>query len=147
MIYWIIAAILFGGSAWIHASWYSGMTGWTFVHAPFLIGLIVGTYLMLWWTTLFASRLTVWEAKYRGIRLPRGVVLRGLYYHAAHYVPVGIMAIVTTGGYVRLFHRGVFTFQSATPYLWVLSGEVIVGAMYLFFTYWAAMRNMMYANR
>jgi hypothetical protein len=32
-------------------------------------------------------------------------------------------------------------------YLYTLSGEVILAAIYLFWTYWIAMRNIMYANR
>jgi hypothetical protein len=32
-------------------------------------------------------------------------------------------------------------------YLYVLCGEVVLGAFYLFKTYWIGMRNIMYANR
>ena len=35
---------------------------------------------------------------------------------------------------------------STTTYLYALCGEVVVGALYLFRTYWIGMRNMMYAN-
>jgi len=31
-------------------------------------------------------------------------------------------------------------------YLYVLCGEVILAAGYLFMTYWTGMRNLMYAN-
>ena len=34
-----------------------------------------------------------------------------------------------------------------TRYLYILSAEVILGALYLFKTYWIGMRNMMFANR
>ena len=42
---------------------------------------------------------------------------------------------------------GILGVMSGTKYLYVLCGEVIVAAFYLFETYWIAMRNMMYANR
>jgi hypothetical protein len=147
LIHWGLTALLFGTAAWTHALWFSRMTGWRFVNGPFLLALIVLSFISLWGITRLASRLTVWEARYRGIRLPRGAVLRGLYYHAAHYLPVGLLALLTTAGYFALSRRGVLGPETGDRYLWVLSGEVIVCAMYLFWTYWAAMRNMMYANR
>ena len=36
--------------------------------------------------------------------------------------------------------------STTTTYLYVLSAEVVIAAIYLFKTYWIAMRNMMYAN-
>ena len=55
-----------------------------------------------------------------------------------------LVAFVTVVGYrLTLAH----TPGTATRYLYVLCAEVIVGAAYLFHTYWIAMRNMMYANR
>jgi hypothetical protein len=144
LIHWGLTAVLFGTAAWVHAR--NMML--TFVNLPVLAGLIAVCFLSLWGITHLASRLTVWEARYRGIRLPRGAVLRGLYYHAAHYFPVALLALATTWGYLVLSRRGVFdAAQTGTLYLWALSGEVVVCAMYLFWTYWAAMRNMMYANR
>lgn len=147
MVFWIVSAALFGAAAYLHSSWYATMTGWTFVRWPFLIALIVATFFGLWGITNLASRLTVWEARYRGYRLPRSVVLRGLYYHAAHYLPVGLVAFLTTAGYLFCYRRNLLGPTTADRYLIALSVEVVVAAMYLFWTYWAAMRNMMYANR
>jgi len=79
--------------------------------------------------------------------LPLAVVRRGLYYHAAHYLPVAIIAVATVIGYQVLLSRRVVGIATASNYLYVLSGEVIVAALYLFHTYWIGMRNMMYANR
>jgi hypothetical protein len=53
---------------------------------------------------------------------------------------------VTVVGYDLLLARHVLGGLSALPYLYVICGEVIVGALYLFWTYWIGMRNMMYAN-
>jgi hypothetical protein len=98
-------------------------------------------------TTELASMLTAWEAGYRGMRLPAKVVKRGLYYHAAHYLPVAIVAFVTVAGYQFLLTRGRLSAESATWYLYLLSAEVVLSAGYLFQTYWIGMRNMLYANR
>jgi hypothetical protein len=97
--------------------------------------------------TRFAARLTNWEATYRGLRLPVPVVRRGLAFHAAHYLPVAIVALVTTAAYQIALHlHQMYWLIHWKIYLGVLCAEVILGAAYLFNTYWIAMRNMMYAN-
>lgn len=93
-----------------------------------------------------AARLTAWEARYRELRLPLPVVLRSLDYHAAHYVPVALLGLSTVVGYRLLHDYRILDFRSDVPYLYVLCGEVIIGATYLFVTYWTAMRSIMYAN-
>jgi len=70
-----------------------------------------------------------------------------MYYHAAHYLPVGLVAAVTVVAFVELLSRGTLGVEWYTRYLYVLSAEVVIAAFYLFKTYWTAMRNMMYANR
>jgi hypothetical protein len=97
--------------------------------------------------TWLAARLTTWEATYRGIRLPVAVVLRGMYYHTAHYVPVAVVAFATVSGYWLLNRARVLDLTTASTYLYVLCAQVIACAAYLFHTYWIGMRNMMYANR
>jgi hypothetical protein len=96
--------------------------------------------------TRFASRLTAWEAAYRGYRLPYRPVLRGLYFHAAHYLPVALLAFATL-----LFSKFALerypTHFTYDRYAYILCAEVILAAGYLFKTYWIGMRNMMYANR
>jgi hypothetical protein len=100
--------------------------------------------------TRVATRLTTWEANYRGYRLPLQVVRRGLAFHAAHYLPVAIVALITTAAYQIALHRNrtslMYWLIHWKIYIGVLSAEVILGAMYLFTTYWIAMRKMMYAN-
>ena len=74
------------------------------------------------------------------------VVLRGLHYHAAHYLPVALVALVTVAGY-QVLDLSRLGPNAPVRYLYVLCGEVVAGAGYLFHTYWIAMRNMMYANK
>jgi len=155
-IQWTIAAVLIGSSGWLHADLMGGL-GPVQVVAPrmeklvFLLSLpvtIVATYAFFFVLNSIAASLTTFEATYRGIRLPRPVVLRALHYHAAHYLPVALLAVATVGGF-KLFvivsprHAGPFE----VTYLYVICGEVVLAAVYLFRTYWVAMRNMMYANR
>ena len=75
--------------------------------------------------------------------------LRGLYYHAAHYLPVAVSAIIVVGGYQLLVavKGDSLPYNSPAIYLYVLSGQIVLSAMYLFQTYWIGMHNMMYANR
>jgi len=100
-------------------------------------------------TTRVAAQLTTWEATYRGYRLPYPIVLRGMYYHAAHYLPVAIAAFIVVAGYqvLLLIAGNKLPFDSPTYYLYFLCGLVVLCAIYLFQTYWVGMRNMMYANR
>ena len=97
------------------------------------------------------ARLATWlsaiEAKYWGMRLPHQVVRRAMLFHRAHYLPVGIVAAVVVCGYQLLLHARVLDRTYDTFYLYALSGTVIISAIYLFQTYWIAMRAMMYANR
>src|SRR5205814_1383402 len=101
--HWIIASILLGLAAGIHATWYGNTYGTGILRsfpAPLIwCALIFIAYIMLWGTTEIAARLTHWEATYRGLRLPLPVVRRGLYYHAAHYLPVGLVALATIVAY------------------------------------------------
>lgn len=152
----LISAHLFALTAYVHARWFVvdvlGITGVKRGTAPLWLmvcgfAAIPFIYFALDWTTRLAARLTAWEASYRGYRIPHAVALRGLHYHAAHYMPVAIIALATVIGYQVLLRAEVLTNAQSTRYLYVLSGEVIAGAGYLFHTYWIGMRNMMYANR
>jgi hypothetical protein len=149
-IHWIITSLLFGAAAYGHLAWYVGIGGsWagiSRVHWTFAAILVLITFVTLRIVTYIAARLTNWEASYRGLRLPLNVVLRGMYYHAAHYLPVALGAAITVCGYQFLYRRGLVPIDSITTYLYVLCAEVIVFAAFLFHTYWIGMRNMMYAN-
>jgi hypothetical protein len=147
-IHWGISSILFAVAAWVHMDWFLGMSRTlkmgTYVPWYMTIPLALAAFTFLLMTTRLAARLTTWEATYRGYRLPVNVVLRGLDYHAAHYLPVAIVAWVTVIGYrVALGHSPLLV-TWGTTYLYTLCVEVVVAALYLFRT---AMRNMMYASR
>jgi hypothetical protein len=149
LIHWWICAVLFGVAAWIH--WQSELTPQSFrlqpwIGIPLLCALPLLAWLALSGTIRLAARLTAWEARYRGFRLPHGVVRRALYYHSAHILPVALVVFFTCAAYrFVLIHWPLHSFDMI--YLYVLCGEVIVGAGYLFYTYWIGMRGWMYANR
>jgi hypothetical protein len=156
-IHWLITAGLFGITAATHAVWSPSGLGafpdfpggpWA-LFALLVIALSVLTYVSLDLITRLAARLTTWEATYRGIRLPYNIVLRGMYYHAAHYLPVAVAAMFVVEGYQLLWRSFNQLLPTNLPmiYLYVLCGLVILCAIYLFQTYWIGMRNMMYANR
>jgi hypothetical protein len=150
-IHWAVTSLLFGAAMYGHLAWYVGIGGsWagiTRVHWSFAPALVLITFLVLRIVTYVAARLTNWEASYRGLRMPLNVVLRGMYYHAAHYLPVAAGAAMTVFGYRWLFQHFILPPESVTTYLYVLCAEVIVFSAFLFHTYWIGMRNMMYANR
>jgi hypothetical protein len=147
-VYGLIVSAVFAVATFAHVGWladgYFFAGGW---RSPAgLVGFTLLSYAALAGLTLIAARLTVWEAAYRGYRLPLPVVLHGLHYHFAHYLPVALLVIGTVYGYQVGVRHGLFPFTSGPIYLYVLCGEVVLAAIYLFKTYWIAMRNMMYAN-
>lgn len=145
---WVLASLGFAAAAYLHANWYrSSLMRRADLSPALFIVFFIASYASLSVTTRLAAKLTTWEAAYRGYRLPMPVVLRGLYYHAAHYLPVAIVAAATVIVYRLLLWRAILGATSAQAYLYLLCAEVIVGAVYLFNTYWIGMRNMMYANR
>ncbi len=153
-IHWAVVAAMFGAAAAIHLEYVLGlrpvsiprMYDWTGLTVTTVLFAILA-YLAIAGTTWLAAALSAWEGAYRGLRLPRGVVQRGLYYHAPHYLPVAVAALLTVLAYHLMGRFNLLSPSAAIPYLYVLSAEVIAGAVYLFWTYWIGMRNMMYANR
>ena len=154
---WWMAGLLFGAAGAAHVVWFwamqrsmrppalSAVNALTFV--AFTLGLAICTYLVLDGITRVAAGLTHWEGTYRGYRLPYATVLRALQYHSPHYLPVAVVALVTVVGFQVLLAVGAVTLDAAPAYLYVLSGEVVVSAAYLFQTYWLGMKNLLYANR
>ncbi len=146
----ILAAILLGLAVGSHMkgfwpiTWHEGVVGSSIALQIVLIGL---TFLCLRGTTILATWLTRLEGKYWGYRLPTIAVRRTMHYHAAQLLPVAIVAFVTIVGYGWLYRSGWVSVSSEVPYLYTLSVEVVVLAIYLFFTYWIAMKNILYANR
>jgi hypothetical protein len=157
-LHWGLTAILFGLTGATHAVWFSyhispnapDFPGGKVALFPTLtIVLALLTYFTLDLITRVAAKLTTWEATYRGYRLPYEIVLRGMYYHAAHYLPVALAAMLVVEGYqlLLLVMPYKLPLDSPTMYLYILCGLVVLSALYLFQTYWIGMRNMMYANR
>lgn len=154
-IHWLAAAVLFGTAGWFHANGFGGLgisfnsaTADTVVSWLAWPVLIIVTYLFLFGLNSLAARLTTFEATHRGLRLPRPVVLRAMHYHAAHYLPVGLLAAASVIGFrILLATAPSWAGRHEIIYLYVICGEVVVAAVYLFKTYWIAMRNLMYANR
>jgi hypothetical protein len=148
--HWLLSAVLFGLALTIHMQWYFRylILGVRVNSIAIFVASVIVIYALAYGTTYLAAWLTAWEAAYRGIRLPKPVVLRGLYYHSAHYLPVGLLAVATTGAFAILCaYRPQFWLPQASRYLLILCVEVLLGAGYLFKTYWTGMRGMMYANR
>ena len=150
-IHWLLAAVLLGAAGWLHADWFLdlGMTMkvGAYVHWYAALPLTGIVFLFLAITTRFAARLTTFEATMRGIRLPVDVVRRGLDYHAAHNLPVALVAFLTVLGYRIALGYSAALMSWGTTYLYTLCVEVVIAAAYLFKTYWIGMRNMMYASR
>ena len=149
--HWLAAAFLSAMAAFIHYFFPEFGSGGLdrVVSLIATVGIVLATFTglgLIFATTLLAAWLTTWEAGWRGYRLPRAVVLRGLHYHAAHLVPVAAAFLLVTGGYRLLVGLGVLDYTSLVAYLIVLSAVVVVGLLYLFWTYWIGMKNMLYAN-
>jgi len=151
-IHYALASLFFGIAAWLHFDWVSTASTTLRIgdKVPWwdAVLLAVACFAFLVLMIRLAAWLTNWEATYRGYRLPLNVVQRGLDYHAAHYLPVAVIAVLSVLIYRILLlqfpSRGV---EWGMKYLYVITAEVILAAGYLFKTYWTGMRNMMYASR
>lgn len=148
----MIAAALFGFAAAGHLIWVGDSI--LRVRFPSIASIAVVTaafgafgYVLLTMITSLASWLSAIEARYWGMRLPLATVQRGMQFHAACYLPVGIVASAIVWGHLLMLRFGVISVQHGTWYLYTLCGFVILAAGYLFRMYWIGMRNMMYANR
>ena len=148
-----ICSILFAIAAYTHAAWaWAGLRSSrpTADEQRLAIILIIlftaGTFATFIAVSWIAVRLTTWEAAYRGLRLPRDVVTRAMHYHAAHYLPVALITLATILGYQLLRQINPMIELHGNWYLYILCAEVILAAAYLFFSYWAGMKNLMFAN-
>lgn len=150
LIHLVLVSLMLGVTGALQYVWLKDVQ-----NNPAAYAFAFGVMTLVWSVTAYAgleglthcaAHLTAWEASYRGLRLPFNVVLRGLRYHTPHYLPVAVVAFLTVAGYQVLVAVGVLTELAAPGYLYVLCGEVVVAAAYLFNTYWRVMRNMMFAN-
>lgn len=153
LIHWAFVSVVLGVAAYVHFAAILVLPRARGFWSPAfrmplltMAALSAFIYVSLEGITRIAARLTSFEASYRGLRLPLRAVLRGMDYHAAHYVPVAVLTSTTILGYAWLLDRRWTDYGSTPNYLYVLCGEVVVAASYLFWTYWIGMRNMMYAN-
>ncbi|HVT88130.1 MAG TPA: hypothetical protein VHD56_04700 [Tepidisphaeraceae bacterium] len=150
-IHSLIATLLFTFAALGHFLWVMDISGnraneasWS---GPFALAALIVIGLSIFGLKRLAAWLSAIEGRYWGMRLPFPVVMRGLLFHTAHYLPVGLVAVAMVWGYRLLLMWRVLNHANDTIYLYSLCGAVIVSAVYLFNTYWIAMRSMMYANR
>ena len=139
-------AVAFGCHlAWISQTFSFGLT--SYLIPVFSLGSLGLIYALLTGITSLAAWLSAAEGRYWGMRLPLGAVRRAMRFHQANYVPVALVAAIMTAGHLTLLATRSITPEASTTYLYLLSGYVIVAAIYLFQAYWIAMRNVMYANR
>lgn len=146
---WLVTAVIIAPGIFYHLAVFVSplpvSTGsWLTFAMPLAIAVVV--YLALAGITRLAGRLTHMEATYRGLRMPIAVVQRSLHYHAAHYLPVALVVsstIIAFGVVPALQRSG----NWGVHYLIALCCEIVIFAAYLFWTYWAGMRNIMYANK
>ncbi len=152
-IHWLIVSVIFAATAFRHNSigattwWMELFAGSPIWMQPMFYVLVAATFLAIAWTTQLAVKLTAWEAAYRGLRLPYHAARRAMYFHAAHYLPVALVAMVTVYGFAWMFDAQLLGPAAVLRYIYIIGAEVIVGAGYLFKTYWIGMRNIMFANR
>ena len=93
-----------------------------------------------------AARLTVWEASWRDMRLPAPIVRRGLDYHAAHAPVAAALPLAVVVGYRGMLLVGLDDGGGLAAYVLTLAAVTTLAAIYLFWTYWTAMRNLLHAN-
>jgi hypothetical protein len=103
----------------------------------------------LHWITLgIVGVLTALEGRYWGYRTPRPIVRRTIHYVSFHAAVAWTPPLLIALTYLLLLNRDKDRFVlHMADYLYVLSGSVIVMAIYLFKVYWVAMKLTLFANR
>ena len=140
----VLAGVLFATAVTLHAR-LIGLGGDTPLALPLLAFAVVVTVALL--GKYLASNLTAFESRHRGMRLPQPVVYRVLGYQSAALLPFAVLAATTVGGAVLLAVTRPMLFAiNLHVYIGLLAAEAVVGGAYLFWTYWMAMRGIMYAN-
>lgn len=152
----IAAGALFGLAAGAHLAYMGDAMLWTtqprWTLSDFLIisaatlVLVALSILLLHQVTRLAIWMTEKESKWWGMRLPRTMLVRAMNFHAANYLPVGVLAVAITCGFRVLVESGVLTLGDAVPYLVLLSIAVVVSAIWLFESFVIAMRRIRLAN-
>lgn len=150
-LHWALASLIGGAAVWLHLVWFADVTRRKIEPLELALSFLIppAIWLLVLGTNALAAWLTYREATWRGLRMPLRAVRRGLYYHAPHYVPPALALLIIVGVMHLLCQFDVVGYWSATTaivYLYTLSGAVVIGAGYLFWTYWIAMRNIMFAN-
>jgi uncharacterized membrane protein len=151
LLHRLIASLFFALAAAGHIVWLGQVTPvlrfaglWL---VPLVLGLIPAIFLLMQGVTRLATWLSTLEAAYWGMRLPYPVVRRAFHFHSAHYLPVSLLASCIVWGHHLLISTRRFTIDWTQPYLYTLSGFVVLAAGYLFLMYWIAMTKLRYANR
>ncbi|MEM1011318.1 MAG: hypothetical protein AAGI46_03750 [Planctomycetota bacterium] len=116
-----------------------------------MLGPVFLVTLLLAWSGLMLGRkliiaVATFEARWRGMRLPGPVVRRVMDYHVAHLLPVTLMAALVVVAANVAFHLGLAGPATFFNYLVALCGVIVVGSVWLFWTFWLAMSNMLRAN-
>jgi hypothetical protein len=145
-----IAAFVLGLAIWLHVlrlGFFVDDAGSTSHWQLFALAFTC-TFVFVELLTAIVSRLTTWEAGYRGYRLPRPIVDRALDYHAVHLLPPALLGLAIAAAYT-IFERYDPNLAAShiVSYLYTLCIGVIISAFYLFVTYWAGMRKLLYANK
>lgn len=152
----VISGALFGLAAGAHLAYMADSYLWTtqprWSLVDFLVlgvatfVLAVVSIVLLYQVTKLAIWMTEKESKWWGMRLPRAMLVRAMNFHAANYLPVGLVAVVITVGFRILLELRLITLGDAVPYLMLLSVAVVVSAFWLFESFVIAMRRIRLAN-
>ncbi len=90
--------------------------------------------------------LTATEGRYWGLRMPRGIVRRAIHYWTPHATAASIVLSCVPLTYLIMLAISPQAGMYMAEYLYVLSTAVVLAAIYLFKTYWIAMKAIMYGN-
>lgn len=125
-------------------------TQWDVTSLLILTAITLGLLFLANITLVNGTRLAGWltskEGAFWGMRLPRQVVGRAMSFHAANYLPVGLLALLVTAGYRLMLVWNWTDASSGVTYLMTLCVLVIAAAIWLFQSYVIAMRRIRLAN-
>ncbi len=110
------------------------------------IVVLVLSFLAWWGVIQLVGYLTTLEGAFWGMRLPRPIVKRVLQYWSVHVAGTSIVMAFIPIIFLLILVSDRDAGLHMVKYLYVLSGAVIVAAIYLFRIYWIAMKAIMFGN-
>jgi hypothetical protein len=139
--HWGMAAVLFSLAACGQVMFVRDALGVSYrrtgLDEPELFWIILAPLAVIIYALIAVITRVIARRTHDGSGLSRTEVLRVLYLHSFHYVPVAFLAAFTVCGFIGLLNWEIIVLDETLwpVYYWILAGEAAISVVYLLITY------------